>query len=156
MPRMTAEQVEAALTEAGWSRGRDIGAELPGLLRVVTERFAEEGHPVEPFGAAEDFVREFGGLRLVVPGDPPDAVGFTPHWIYEESGEDVAELAENLGRRLFPVGYEEFDGAMILIDDTGRFFLMHHTGPYFLGANTHEAISCLLRGPQQEAGQYFV
>ncbi|MBW5483900.1 SUKH-3 domain-containing protein [Streptomyces bambusae] len=153
---MTPEQVDAALTEAGWSRGRDIGAELPELLKVVTDRFAAEGHPVEPFQAALDFVREYGGLRLVIPGTPPDAVGFTPHWIYEESGEDVAELAGNLGMRLFPVGYEEFDGAMILIDETGRFFLMHHTGPYFLGMNTHEAISCLLRGPQQEASNYFV
>ncbi|MER5307173.1 SUKH-3 domain-containing protein [Streptomyces sp. NPDC002773] len=156
MPRMTAEAVEAVLTEAGWSRGRDIGAELPGLLRFVTDRFAEEGHPVEAFQAAQDFVREFGGLRLEIPGTPPVAIGFTPHWIYEESGEDVAELAQNLGRRLFPVGYETFDGAMLLIDDTGRFFLMHHTGPYYLGANTYEAISCLLRGPQQEARDYFV
>ncbi|WP_329115964.1 SUKH-3 domain-containing protein [Streptomyces sp. NBC_01353] len=83
-------------------------------------------------------------------------MGFTPHWVHEESGEDVAELAGNLGQRLFPVGYEEFDRAMVLIDETGRFFLMHHTGPYFLGANTDEAISCLLRGPRQEAGKCFV
>jgi len=156
MPRMTTEEVEAVLTEAGWSRGRDIGAQLPGLLSFVADRFAEEGHPVEAFQAAQDFVREFGGLRLVIPGTPPDAVGFTPHWIYEESGEDVAELARNVGKKLFPVGYETFDGAMVLIDETGRFFLMHHTGPYFLGANTYEAISCLLRGPQQEARDYFV
>ncbi|MFD9032811.1 SUKH-3 domain-containing protein [Streptomyces sp. NPDC059567] len=155
MPRMRADEVEAALTAAGWSPGRDIGAELPELLRVVTERFADEGHPVEPFEAAQDFVREFGGLRLPIPGTPPDAVGFTPQWIYEESAEDVAELAEDLGRRLFPVGYEEFDASMILIDETGHFFLMHHTGPYFLGASAYEAISALLRGPQEEAGRHF-
>lgn len=156
MPRMTTEEVEAVLTEAGWSRGRDIGAQLPELLSFVTGRFAEEGHPVQAFPAAQDFVREFGGLRLVIPGTPPDAVGFTPHWIYEASGEDVAELAQNVGKKLFPVGYETFDGAMVLIDETGRFFLMHHTGPYFLGATTYEAVSCLLRGPQQEARDYFV
>ncbi|MFJ2938335.1 SUKH-3 domain-containing protein [Streptomyces sp. NPDC087219] len=156
MPRMTTEEVEAVLTEAGWTRGRDIGAQLPELLGVVTERFAEEGHPVEAFRAAQDFVREFGGIRLVIPGTPPDAVAFAPHWIYEESAEDVAELAANVGKKLFPVGYESFDGSMVLIDETGRFFLMHHTGPYFLGANTYEAISCLLRGPQQEARDYFV
>ncbi|MEK9522933.1 SUKH-3 domain-containing protein [Streptomyces venezuelae] len=153
---MTTEEVEAALTEAGWTRGRDVGEQLPELLAVVTERFAGEGHPVEVFTAARDFVREFGGIRLVIPGTPPDAVGFTPHWIYEESAEDVAELAANVGKKLFPVGYEAFDGSMVLIDETGRFFLLHHTGPYFLGANTYEAISCLLRGPQQEARDYFV
>ncbi|MEV6246464.1 SUKH-3 domain-containing protein [Streptomyces sp. NPDC051742] len=156
MPRTTVEEVEAALTEAGWSRGRDVGSRLPELLGFVTDRFTEEGHPVEPFPAAQDFVREFGGLRLVIPGTPPDSVGFTPHWIHEESGEDVAELAANIGKKLFPVGYESFDGAMVLIDETGRFFLMHHTGPYFLGADTYEAISCLLRGPQQEARDYFL
>ncbi|MGW1249396.1 SUKH-3 domain-containing protein [Streptomyces sp. NPDC002535] len=147
--------VVAALGAAGWYPGRDIGAQLPGLLTLVADRFAEEGHPVEPFRAAQDFVREFGGLRLVIPGTPPDAVAFTPHWIYEESGEDVAELARNLGRRLFPVGYEAFDAAMVLIDDTGRFFLLHHTGPYFLGPTSHEAISCLLYGPQREARDFF-
>ncbi|MFJ7989970.1 SUKH-3 domain-containing protein [Streptomyces sp. NPDC096351] len=155
-PRMTAEDVEAVLIEAGWTRGRDVGERLPALLAVVTARFAEEGHPVEAFAAARDFVRECGGIRLVVPGTPPDAVEFTPHWIYEESAEDVAELAANLGRRLFPVGYESFDGAMVLIDETGRFFLMHHTGPSFLGAHPYEAISCLLRGPQRDARDFFV
>ncbi|MET9722463.1 SUKH-3 domain-containing protein [Streptomyces zaomyceticus] len=156
MTSMTSDQVEAVLTEAGWHQGRDIGARLPELLRVVTDRFAEEGHPVEAFPAARDFVREFGGLRLAVPGTPPDAVGLSPHWIYEESGEDVAELAGNLGRRLFPVGYEVFDGAMVLVDETGRFFLMHHTGPYFLGTGAYEALGCLLRGPQREAREFFV
>ncbi|MBP2585605.1 hypothetical protein J3A78_006083 [Streptomyces sp. PvR006] len=147
--------VTAALGAAGWYPGRDIGARLSGLLDLVVDRFTEEGHPVEPFRAAEDFVREFGGLRLVIPGTPPDAVAFTPHWIYEESAEDVAELARNLGRRLFPVGYETFDGAMVLIDETGRFFLMHHTGPYFLGLTSHEAVGCLLYGPQREARDFF-
>ena len=147
--------VAAALGAAGWYPGRDIGARLPGLLAFVVDRFAEEGHPVEPFRAAQDIVREFGGLRLEVPGTPPAAIGFTPHWIYEESGEDVAELAQNLGRRLFPVGYETFDGAMVLVDDTGRFFLLHHTGPYFLGPNAYEAVGCLLYGPQREARDFF-
>ncbi|MER6099665.1 SUKH-3 domain-containing protein [Streptomyces sp. NPDC001728] len=153
---MTTEEVETVLAEAGWSRGRDIGAQLPGLLGLVIDRFAEEGHPVEAFPAAQDFVREFGGLSLVIPGTPPDAVGCTPHWIYEESGEDVAELAGNVGRKLFPVGFETSDGAMVLIDETGRLFPMHHTGPYFLGANPYEAISALLRGPQREARDYLV
>ncbi len=155
MPRMTTAEVEAVLTGAGWSPGRDIGARLPGLLAFVTDRFAEEGHPVEPFRAARDFVREFGGLRLVIPGTPPDAVGLTPHRIHEESGEDVAALARDLGRRLFPVGYETFDGAMVLIDETGRFFLLRHTGPQFLGADAYEAIGCLLRGPRQDARDHF-
>lgn len=154
-PRMTAREVEAVLAGAGWVPGRDIGARLPALLGFVTDRFAAEGHPVEPFPAARDFVREFGGLRLEIPGTPADAVGFTPHWIYEDSAEDVAELAGNLGQRLFPVGYETFDGSMLLIDETGRFFLLHHTGPYFLGESAHEAVSCLLRGPQREARDHY-
>ncbi|QES24478.1 hypothetical protein DEJ46_08160 [Streptomyces venezuelae] len=152
---MTAREVEAVLAGAGWVPGRDIGARLPALLGFVTDRFAAEGHPVEPFPAARDFVREFGGLRLEIPGTPADAVGFTPHWIYEDSAEDVAELAGNLGQRLFPVGYETFDGSMLLIDETGRFFLLHHTGPYFLGESAHEAVSCLLRGPQREARDHY-
>ncbi|CUM37605.1 SUKH-3 domain-containing protein [Streptomyces gardneri] len=153
--RMSAREVEAVLAGAGWAPGRDIGDRLPVLLRCVTDRFAAEGHPVETFPAARDFVREFGGLRLEIPGTPPDSIGLTPHWIYEDSAEDVAELAGNLGRRLFPVGYETFDGGMLLVDETGRFFLLHHTGPYFLGEGAYEAVSCLLRGPLREARDYF-
>ncbi|WP_371619900.1 SUKH-3 domain-containing protein [Streptomyces sp. NBC_00454] len=103
-----------------------------------------------------DFVREYGNLRLDIPGDPPDAAVFTPHWIYEESGEDVAELAANLGTAVFPVGYDTFDRSMILIDTTGRFFLNHHTGSYFLESDRYEALSSLLRGPLEEARGHFV
>ena len=44
---------------------------------------------------------------------------------------------------------------MLLVDETGRFFLLHHTGPHFLGADVYEAVSCLLRGPQREARDHF-
>ncbi|MFF2777604.1 SUKH-3 domain-containing protein [Streptomyces sp. NPDC058052] len=153
---MSPAEAAAVLARAGHHPGRDIGDErLRELLRTVSERFAEEGHPVEAFPAARAFVRAYGGLRLRIPGTPPDTVGFTPHWIYEESGEDVAELAAALGRRLFPVGYTTFDGAMILVDETGRFFLLHHTGPYHLGNDVHEAVGRLLRGPNVEARAFF-
>ncbi|MFC9390059.1 SUKH-3 domain-containing protein [Streptomyces venezuelae] len=45
---------------------------------------------------------------------------------------------------------------MVLVDETGRFFLLHHTGPYFLGTTAHEAVGCLLYGPQREAREFFV
>ncbi|MER8040574.1 SUKH-3 domain-containing protein [Streptomyces hydrogenans] len=150
-------EAEALLVRAGRHPGRDIGDErLRELLEAVTGRFAAEGHPVEAFPAARAFVRAYGGLRLEIPGTPPDAVGLTPHGIYEESAEDVAELAALLGTRLFPVGFTTFDGAMVLLDDTGRFFLLHHTGPYHLGDDVHEAVSRLLRGPNVEAREFFV
>ncbi|MFF6884316.1 SUKH-3 domain-containing protein [Streptomyces sp. NPDC012421] len=153
---MSRAETAAVLAGAGHRPGRDVGDErLGALLRTVTERFAEEGHPVEAFPAARAFVRAYGGLRFDIPGTPPDAVGLTPHWIYEESGEDVAELAGALGTRLFPVGYTTFDGAMLLLDETGRFFLLHHTGPYHLGDDLHEAVSRLLRGPEVEARTLF-
>lgn len=155
-PRMSRAEVAAVLARAGHHPGRDVGDErLGALLRTVTERFAAEGHPVEAFPAARAFVRTYGGLRFDIPGTPPDAVGLTPHWIYEESGEDVAELAGALRTRLFPVGYTTFDGAMLLLDETGRFFLLHHTGPYHLGDGVDEAVSRLLRGPDVEARTLF-
>ncbi|MFF8506490.1 hypothetical protein ACF064_00230 [Streptomyces sp. NPDC015492] len=40
---MTAEDVEAVLIAAGWTRGRDIGERLPALIAVVTARSAEAG-----------------------------------------------------------------------------------------------------------------
>ncbi|MFD4374489.1 SUKH-3 domain-containing protein [Streptomyces sp. NPDC058486] len=153
---MSRDETEAVLVAMGRRPGRDIGdTRLDALLRTVTGRFAEEGHPVEAFPAARAFVRAYGGLRWEIPGTPPDAFAFTPHWIYEESAEDVAELAALLRTRLFPVGYTTFDAAMLLLDETGRFFLLHHTGPYHLGDDVHEAVSRLLRGPQVEARTLF-
>ncbi|MEU7278767.1 hypothetical protein AB0A69_08335 [Streptomyces sp. NPDC045431] len=55
---------------------------MPRLLRAVKDRFAAEGRPVEPFPAARDVVRAVGGLLLVVPSTPPDAVAFAPHGIH--------------------------------------------------------------------------
>ncbi|WP_374190392.1 SUKH-3 domain-containing protein [Streptomyces sp. NE5-10] len=46
--------------------------------------------------------------------------------------------------------------AEALLDDTGRFFLLHHTGPYHLGDDVHEAVSRLLRGPDVGAREFFV
>ncbi|MFD7028271.1 SUKH-3 domain-containing protein [Streptomyces sp. NPDC059917] len=156
MARLTPAEVEAALTEVGWHPGRDIGDEVPALLRVVTEKYAAEGFPLEPIPTAVAFLREYGLLKLTIPGEPTATLVLAPHWIYEESGEDVAEFAGNLGVKVFPVGYETFDGSMLLVDERDRFFLLHHTGSYFAGNDKYEAVSCLLRGPLQDAEDYFV
>ncbi|MFJ7206947.1 SUKH-3 domain-containing protein [Streptomyces sp. NPDC098789] len=153
---MTPAEVEAALTEAGWYRGRNVSGRVPELLRVVTDKYATEGFTTEPIPTAVEFLQEYGLLRLTVPGEPAETVVFTPHWVYEESGEDVAELASSLGTKLFPVGYETFDGSMILIDERGRFFMLHHTGSYSVGSDARDALSCLLRGPLTDAEHHFV
>ncbi|WP_330331889.1 SUKH-3 domain-containing protein [Streptomyces sp. NBC_00536] len=151
LARGSRDEVEAWLTEVGWYPGRDIGDQVPELLRVVTDKYAAEGFPIDPIQAAVEFLREYGLLQLTIPGEPTAILVFTPHWIYEESGEDVAEFAARLGVKVFPVGYETFDGSMLLIDERERFFLLHHTGSYFAGTTRYEAVRCLLRGPLEDA-----
>lgn len=75
---------------------------------------------------------------------------------YEGDAAVIAELAAGLGVGLFPVGYEESERGLILVDDTGRWFHLHHTGGYFLGKDEHDAFSRFLSGEEApDAEDYF-
>lgn len=81
---------------------------------------------------------------------------FTPHLVFKGDAEEIAELAGDLGVRLFPVGYDTYDGSTLLMDASGRFFFSHHTGPYYLGRGKCEALMRLMGGEMDDAEDYFV
>jgi hypothetical protein len=81
----------------------------------------------------------------------------TPTIGYEGDASLIAELATGLGVGLFPVGYEESERGLILVDETGRWFHLHHTGGYFLGADEYDAFSRFLNDTEvPDAEDYFV
>ncbi|MEV8389787.1 MULTISPECIES: SUKH-3 domain-containing protein [unclassified Streptomyces] len=152
----TAEEVDAWLTEAGWHPGRDVGEEASEAIAAVVERYRSYGVDIEPSAPALAFIREHAFLRAVIDTAPENFAIFTPHLVFKGDAEEISELAGDLGTKLFPVGYDTYDGSTILMDETGRFFFTHHTGAYYLGSEKYEALMSLMSSEMEDAEDYFV
>ncbi|MDX3850285.1 SUKH-3 domain-containing protein [Streptomyces sp. AK02-01A] len=152
----TPEEVDAWLAESGWHPGRDIGDQAQELMRTVMERYQAYGVRLEPTDTATAFVREHGLLRPLIDDAPENIAVLTPHLVFKGEAEEISELASDLGVKLFPVGYDSYDGAVILVDESGRFFFYHHTGAYYLGSDKYEAFISLLSSRMEDAEDYFV
>ncbi len=76
---------------------------------------------------------------------------------YDGDAAAIKELSSGLGVDLFPVGYETSEYGIILADEKGRLFHLHHTGGYYLGVNEFDAFSRFIQGlPDSDAEDYFV
>lgn len=56
---------------------------------------------------------------------------------------------------MFPVAHEPSEGGIVLLDDLGRVFYLHGTGPYFLGHDAHEAFARRLSGRTAGRGGFY-
>ncbi|MFJ9430573.1 SUKH-3 domain-containing protein [Streptomyces sp. NPDC101490] len=157
MPRLnTPEDVDAWFREYGWFPGRDVAETVPAMIAGITEQYRAEGFPVEPFEAATAFLTEHGGLRLTLDAAREDYLYLTPYLGFRSAPAEVAELSRDLGVRLFPVGLDGSEGSPVLIDERGRFFYVHDTGNYYMGADKHEAVIALAHAPMQDAEDLHV
>ncbi|GAA3153012.1 SUKH-3 domain-containing protein [Streptomyces echinatus] len=105
--------------------------EQPLVRAIVRVRgSAAQGFPLRPWDEVRRFVSSCAGLECPMPLAPERRFRADPTFGYEGDAELVAQLAENLGHRLFPVGWETSENGIVLLVDTGRFFCLHHTGPY--------------------------
>ncbi|MFJ9113235.1 SUKH-3 domain-containing protein [Streptomyces sp. NPDC102283] len=152
----TAEEVDAWLTEAGWYPGRDAAREAAEAVATVTGRYRAYGVDIEPSAAALAFIREHVSLRAVIDTAPENVAVLTPHLVFKGDAAEIAELAGELGVTLFPVGYDTYDGSTVLMDESGRFFLSHHAGSYYLGSEKYEALMSLMSSEMDDAEDYFV
>ncbi|WP_052869792.1 SUKH-3 domain-containing protein [Streptomyces niger] len=150
-------EVRDWLARSGWTPGRDIGEQAEELIRVRMQDAERQGVPLTPVPAAVRIVHTFGLLRLDHPTSPRFAWVMKPTIGYEGDAEEIQELASGLGEQLFPVGYEAAEGGLLLVDEKGRFFHLHHTGGYYLGQNEYDAFSRFLLGVDDpDAEDYFV
>ncbi|MFJ1590033.1 SUKH-3 domain-containing protein [Kitasatospora albolonga] len=157
MPTLrTAEEVDAWLAEAGWYPGRDAEEEAAEAVATVIGRYRAYGVDIAPSAVALAFIREHVSLRAVIDTAPENFAIFTPHLVFRGDAEEIAELAGDLGAKLFPVGYDTYDGSTLLIDASGRFFLSHHTGAYYLGREKYEALLSLMSSDMDDAEVHFV
>lgn len=150
--------VERWLSAHGWSPGRDIGERADELVSLRVRGAAEQGSPLTPSAVAIRVIRSYGGLELPYPGgEPKMTLMMDPTIGFRGDARQIAELAEQLGSELFPVAFETYENGVWLVDETGRFFYLHHTGGYFLGQNEFEAFANALSGDTlADAEDYFV
>ncbi|MER6075436.1 SUKH-3 domain-containing protein [Streptomyces sp. NPDC001817] len=155
-PRL-AQDVLLWLTANGWSPARDIGEEAGELVRVCVQHSERQGVPLVPVLAAVHVIRTYGRLRLPQPNTPGVAWVMEPTVGYEGDAAAIMQLAAGLGTALFPVGYEATEGGLLLVDEKGRFFHLHHTGGYYLGNDEFDAFARFLQGlSDPDAEEYFV
>ncbi|MFC5724748.1 SUKH-3 domain-containing protein [Streptomyces gamaensis] len=141
------------LVANSWFAGRDIGRRADELIDVRVRDSERQGAPMEPFPAAVRAVREYGLLRLVRSAASRPALVMKPTVGYEGDAAEIAELARCLGQRVFPVGYEESEYGLVIVDELGRYFQLHHTGEYFMGMDAHDMFSRFINavaGPDVE------
>jgi hypothetical protein len=145
------------LAGSGWSPGRDIGRAAEELIRVRVKDSERQGASLAPVEAAVRIVHSYGMLRLNQPHTPGCAWVMKPTIGYDGDAAAIKELGNGLGVELFPVGYEASEYGIVLVDERGRFFLLHHTGGYFLGENDFDAFDRFIRGGlAPDAEDYFV
>ncbi|MEU0105734.1 SUKH-3 domain-containing protein [Streptomyces sp. NPDC006251] len=138
-------QVMAWLISNGWAPGRDLGDRAAELVEIRVRDAERQGVALSPSPAATRVVHTYGLLRLPHP-KAAEAWLMKPTIGYEGDAALIEELAAGIGVGLFPVGFEESEFGLLLVDETGRWFHLHHTGGYFLGADEYDAFSRFLSG----------
>ncbi|WP_106516450.1 SUKH-3 domain-containing protein [Streptomyces himastatinicus] len=145
------------LTRNGWSPGRDIGEHADELIQVRVRDTERQEAPLTPVPAAVRFIHTYGLLTLSHPTVPGVAWVVKPTVGYDGDAASIRELALGLGVEIFPIGYETSEQGILLVDETGRFFHLHHTGGYYLRENEFDAFSRFMGGvTDPDAEDFFV
>ncbi|WP_143688518.1 SUKH-3 domain-containing protein [Streptomyces barkulensis] len=150
------QEAEAWFRQYGWSPERDIGAEADALIQKAREQAAEYGVSYVVSEYARDFIRSFGGLRILFDDSPENHFVTKPGFAYKGDAEGIEEFSGELGESLFPLGFDTYDGAVMLVDGRGRFFLMHHTGNYYLGDDALQAVTNFMTADMEDAEDFYV
>ncbi|MFD4133626.1 SUKH-3 domain-containing protein [Streptomyces goshikiensis] len=118
-PHVWSAEAENVLRDAGWYPGRNVDT------TVWRERLEADGFRIH--SAAEDFLREFGGLTVVSGGsgitrsrepfelDPLLALG---------EDDRFGEWGEEIGRHLFPLGELDRGHAFLGLDEHGELYVV--------------------------------
>ncbi|SED40277.1 SUKH-3 immunity protein [Streptomyces sp. 2231.1] len=150
------EAVDVWLSNAGWYPGRRCDDLAASEVASVLKDFRDDGGSLDVITPALEFLREHIGLVAPRHASTEDRVEFYPRLMYRGAAEDVQELADGLGKKVFPVAHDTYDGGTVLMDEDGRFFYLHHSGEYFLGNDKYSAFMSYSRGyPLEQAEDYY-
>lgn len=149
--------VDQWLADHGWYPGRDIGGQADELIDFRVRDAERQGHPLTVSARASQFIHSYGLLKLTHPKTEESSLIIDPKGRYEGDVEDIAELGASLGQHLFPVGFEEADLSILLVDDMDRFFYLHHTGAYYAGAGALDVFARFVNNVDTpDAEDFFV
>ncbi len=143
-------EVERWLVRNGWEPGRDVSGRVAEFIECAEDWANREGFPAPVFDAARDFLRSYGLLELKAEKHPGRSLEINPAGGHEGDYESIAELTEELGVRLFRVGFDMPECGRILMDEAGRFYYLHWSGSYVLGNDVYEALGNWLVNNLQE------
>jgi hypothetical protein len=144
------QEVAWELAAGGWDlslsaqREQDSGR---ALAKVEARAGLEAGQ--QRFPAAVAAYAEF--LR-VAPSRRGPGIAQRIRWFRIGSGQmtgladPLHELGTIVGARMFPLGVEGFDEAVLAIDERGRVFSLDQGGEWFIGESLDEALTALVTG----------
>ncbi|WIM92461.1 SUKH-3 domain-containing protein [Actinoplanes oblitus] len=143
--------VEAVLRDAGWAAGRRVPEVAARVIRTVCAYTAGDGSRHTPFPAAERALTEFAGVYVDQDG-PGVALRRAPFAIDPTmavpTAATLAAFGRVLGVRLFPLGVEGTDDAILAIDERGRVFALDPAGEWHLGDDLDAALTTLITGTE--------
>lgn len=135
----------AALNDAGWFPGRTV------TPQVERWKAALASGGLRIFPAAEEALREFGGLRAGAwrAGEESAQMPFHLDPLLAQPDRNLFAAPSHLvSRPLYPLG-EVADGhAFLAITDDGRVF-MFMEDLWLVGSTIHEALEALLEGKEK-------
>ena len=144
-------RVTAALRAGGWHPGRDVCAQLEPVLAELAAVTGAAGQRHQVFPAALAVLREFDSVVVAQDG-PGAAVARRPFAIdpllVAHTTATLAAAGQALGVRLFPVGCEGLDAAVLAVDETGRLLALDHAGEWLLGETFDQGVTALVTGAE--------
>ncbi len=149
---MTAQltpEVEEVLRSSGWRPGRKRTRSAEKTVEEICAAEGTDGARHEPLPAALAVLEKFGGL-LVRQDGAGTALRRRPFAIdptmAAATAGTLADFGRVLGARLFPLGTEGDDEALLAVDENGRIFALDPAGEWFLGETIEDAFTTLVTG----------
>ncbi|HEV2087953.1 MAG TPA: SUKH-3 domain-containing protein [Cryptosporangiaceae bacterium] len=142
-------EVETVLRESGWKPGRKRTKAAEKTVAEVCATEGADGSRHHPLPAAVAVLERFGGLFVRQDGAGtalrrrPFAIDPT---MAATTAETLTDFGQVLGTRLFPLGVEGDDEALLAVDESGRVFALDVAGEWFLGETIEHAFTTLVSG----------
>ncbi|MFD3507563.1 YwqJ-related putative deaminase [Nocardia sp. NPDC058666] len=107
------------LAKYGWSANRDIGRDADEMVERIEGCATDERFPLVSTPAARAVIHNLGRLKFRRGDSMEDFWSFELPFLRPGEVEDFAELGESLGEAVFPVGYEQPENSILLVDGKG-------------------------------------